>query len=257
MDLDLDHALETIKAAARAGGREALSHFRTGVHIERKADRSPVTEADRAAEDAIFSVLRREFPDAGILGEESGEHRGNAPFRFIVDPIDGTRGFTRGGRFWGSLVALEHGPDVLAGAMYLPALDDLYWAARDRGAFINGDRLQVRPSPSLDDTTLSLGELKPLFAPPLGTAIEGLIRDVENARCYGDLMGVGLVLTGVADAWLEAGVKPWDIAPSRILAEEAGARFTSFAGTADIHHGTALVASPELHAEILARLRGH
>lgn len=254
MDVDLDRALETIKAAANAGGKEALDRFQMGLHVERKADRSPVTEADRAAEATIVATLRAEFPDAGILGEETGSHQGTAPYRFIVDPIDGTRGFTRGGRFWGCLIGLEVGAEIVAGAMYLPALDDLYWAARDCGTFLNGKRLRVLPSPPLVEATLSLGEMKPLFRPPYREPVESLIEEAEDARTYGDLMGVALVLTGVADVWIEAGVQPWDIAPARILAEEAGARFTNFAGTTDLHHGTALVAGPELHAEVLRRL---
>lgn len=255
MDVDLDRALQAVKNAARAGGREALDRFRTGIQVEHKADRTPVTEADRAAEAAIVDVLRSEFPDAGILGEESGGHPGTAPFRFIVDPIDGTRGFTRGGRFWGSLIALEAQGEILAGAMFLPAMDDLYWAARDRGAFLNGDRLRVRPSPPIEETTLSLGEIGHLLRPPYRPVIESLIQECESVRAYGDLMSVALVLTGVADAWLEAGAQPWDIAPARILAEEAGARFSTFAGTTDLDQGTALVAPPELHAALLERLR--
>ena len=134
---DLDLAMETARRAAEAGGAAALRHFRAGVRVELKPDRTPVTVADREAEAAIVEVIRGRFPGHAILGEETGAHAG-AGARWIVDPVDGTRGFTRGGSFWGPLVALEVGGEVVAGAMGMPALGELYWAARGRGRLAAG-----------------------------------------------------------------------------------------------------------------------
>src|SRR5512138_2819956 len=109
--LDLDLALETARAAVEAAARVALPHFRRGVTAELKADRSPVTVADRESEQAIFDVIRAAFPGHALMGEETGAHAGagaGVRTRWIVDPLDGTRGFTRGEPFWGPLVGLEH-----------------------------------------------------------------------------------------------------------------------------------------------------
>src|SRR5512136_123439 len=135
-DLDLAQAVATAREAVAAAGAAALRHFRRGVAVEVKLDRTPVTVADREAEAAIEAVVRTAFPRHGFLGEETGASPGSEEARWIVDPIDGTRGFTRGGPFWGPLVALEHRGEIVAGAMAMPALGETYWAARGLGAFL-------------------------------------------------------------------------------------------------------------------------
>src|SRR5512135_2338952 len=135
MPLDLDLALDTARRAVEAASAAALAHFRRGVRVETKPDRTPVTAADRDAEAAVVRVIREAFPSHAILGEESGAHEGDAATRWIVDPIDGTRGFTRGGAFWGPLVALEHEGRIVAGAMGMPAMSETFWAAQGRGAW--------------------------------------------------------------------------------------------------------------------------
>ena len=254
--VDLAQALDVARRAAEAASTAALEHFDRGVTVERKPDRSPVTVADRASEQAILTVITETFPDHSILAEESGEKAGDPRHRWIVDPIDGTRGFTRGGQFWGSLIALEIDGDIAVGTMALPALGDVYYAARGHGCWMNDHRLTIEgPGPRTDTSTLSLGCLRPLFRDPWGPVVQELINEAEDARCYGDLMGPALVLKGIADVWLEAGVAPWDIAPIPVLIEEAGGVFTNFRGDPDLSHGTALVAPAGLHAEILKRLK--
>src|SRR5512137_2639053 len=175
MALDLDRALATARRAVEAASAASLAHFRTGVRVEVKPDRTPVTAADRDAEAAVLATVRAAFPSHAILGEESGAHAGDAATRWVVDPIDGTRGFTRGGSFWGALVALEHEGRVVAGAMAMPALGEVYWAARGRGAWLrrgSGEpqRLQVSGIADWSEATLSFGEFKGVFAPELERA---------------------------------------------------------------------------------------
>jgi len=254
--LDLDLALDTARRAAEAAGRAALVHFRTGVAVERKPDRSPVTAADRDAEAAILDIVRAAFPAASILAEESGAHAGDPTLRWIVDPLDGTRGFSRGGSFWGPLVALEHEGDIVAGAAALPAAGELYFAARGRGCH-RADGAPVRLS-GIDDwseATLSVGELPRLLASPQADGVRALIRTAASTRCYGDVAGALMLLAGRAEAWLEAGVQPWDIAPFPILFAEAGATFTDLAGAATIASGSALATTRALHAHVLSTLR--
>ncbi len=206
--LDLDLAMQTARRAAEAGGAAAMRHFRTGVRVEIKPDRSPVTAADREAEAAILAVLRERFPDHAVLGEETGAHAGaQGGARWIVDPVDGTRGFTRGGTFWGPLVALEVDGQVVAGAMGMPALGETYWAARGLGAWCavgSGapERLRVSGIAAWEEATLSLGEQKFLLAPPMRAQVNELTVTAAQARGYGDLAGCAMVLTGRAEAFL-------------------------------------------------------
>ncbi|HAM55156.1 MAG TPA: histidinol phosphate phosphatase, partial [Candidatus Rokubacteria bacterium] len=123
--------------AARAGGEIALAHFRRGVEATLKPDGSPVTEADREAEEVIARTLGAACPEHGVLGEELGA-RGPSERRFIVDPIDGTRNFIRGIPLWATLVALEEHGEVTAGVVYQPVTRDLHTARRGQGAFLNG-----------------------------------------------------------------------------------------------------------------------
>src|SRR5512141_102363 len=125
--LDLAKAMDVARRAVEAASAASLAHFRRGVRVERKPDRTPVTQADRDSEAAILAVVKEAFPDHAFLGEETGAHAGSGTTRWIVDPIDGTKGFTRGRGFWGPLVACEHEGRVVGGAMGLPVLGEVYW----------------------------------------------------------------------------------------------------------------------------------
>jgi histidinol-phosphatase len=255
--LDLRLALDTARRAVRAASAASLRHFRRGVKVEVKPDRTPVTAADRDSEAAIVRVIRRAFPRHAILGEESGAHAGEAESRWIVDPIDGTRGFARGGSFWGPLVALEHRGEVVVGAMALPALGETCWAARGRGAFRQRGhgkpaRLRVSRLGDWAEATLSLGEPRFLLAPERTAAVERLVATAASTRCYGDLAGCALVLTGRAEAWIEAGVKEWDLAPLKVLVEEAGGCFTDLEGRASVASGHCLASNGLVHQHVLA-----
>ncbi|OFX20776.1 MAG: inositol phosphatase [Anaeromyxobacter sp. RBG_16_69_14] len=257
--LDLDLALATARRAVEAASRASLAHYRRGVRVELKPDRSPVTVADRESEAAVLEVIRCAFPEHGVLGEETGAHVGADGTRWIVDPLDGTRGFTRGGSFWGPLVALEHEGEIVAGAMALPALGEIYWAARGSGTFlsVNGGesaRMAVSGVTAWEDATLSLGEPRILLAPPLAGPVGHLATSCAVARCYGDLAGCALVLTGRAEAWIEAGVQIWDLAPLKILVEEAGGRFTDLSGNPTVASGNCIASNGRVHAHVLRSL---
>ena len=200
------------------------------------------------------------FPGDAVLAEESGARAGDPARRWIVDPLDGTRGFTRGGTFWGPLVAFEVDGEIVAGAMALPALGETFWAARGKGSWLQrGDgppaRLSVSGVASWDDAVLSLGELHFLLAPALRDAVTRLATSAAQARCYGDLASCAMVILGRAEAWLESGVKPWDLAPLKILVEEAGGRFTDLQGKPTIWSGHAVASNGRLHDHVLAALR--
>jgi histidinol-phosphatase len=261
-ELDLAKAMDVARRAAEAASAASLAHFRRGVRVEKKPDRTPVTQADRDSEAAILAVVREAFPDHGFLGEETGAHAGSAETRWIVDPLDGTKGFTRGRGFWGALVALEHRGRVVAGAMALPALGETYWAARGLGAWLRAaggtepSRLRVSPIGDWAEATLSFGEPHVLFRPPLLERLADLALSAQTARCYGDLAGCALVLQGKAEAWIEAGVQIWDLAPLQILVEEAGGRFTDLEGTPTHASGSCVASNGLVHAHVLKAIAG-
>jgi histidinol-phosphatase len=260
-DLDLEKALATARRAAEAASAASLVHFRRGVRVEVKPDRSPVTVADREAEAAILAVVREAFPGHAFLGEETGAHAGSARSRWIVDPLDGTKGFTRGRGFWGPLVALEHDGAIVAGAMALPALGEVYWAARGLGAWLSAGgappaRLSVSRIGAWSDATLSLGEPHVLFRPPLLERVAALATSAQTARCYGDLAGCALVLQGKAEAWVEAGVQIWDLGPIPVLVEEAGGRFTDLDGKPTVASGSCVASNGLVHDHVLRALSG-
>jgi histidinol-phosphatase len=244
---DLGRALSVARDAVAAGGAAALSHLRRGVVVETKPDLTPVTAADRAAEDEIIAVIRAAFPDHAILGEEGGA-RGSGAVRWIVDPIDGTRGFARGGMMWGPMVALEVGGELVLGALALPALGTTYWAARGQGAWRDGTRLAVSAIADIGDATVSLGELKRMAARP---GVQSLIARAASVRCYGDLAGCTMVLDGRAEVWIEGGVQPWDVAAPAILIREAGGRYTDWTGAPSFESGYAIASNGAIHDEIL------
>jgi histidinol-phosphatase len=253
-----DRALEAALDAARAAGAIALRYFRGDVRVMRKADRTPVTQADQEAEAAIVERLRPAFPDVGFLGEEFGA-QGSQSRRWIVDPIDGTKNFVRGIPYWATLLALEEDGDVTLGVVHSPATGELYWARRGQGAWVDGAPLRVSPVDRLGDAMLvhsSLNLLRPLDG---GRCWDGFVRLVERTdrqRGFGDYFGYTFVLRGQAEIMLEADVKPWDIAPFKVLFEEAGGRFTDLAGQPTIYSGTSLASNGRLHAEALALLNG-
>jgi histidinol-phosphatase len=254
--LDLDLAAVTARRAVEAAARAALAHFRPGVAVELKPDRSPVTAADRESERVVCEIVREAFPDHAILGEETGAHAGAAGSRWIVDPLDGTRGFARGEGFWGPLVALEHEGEVVAGACALPAAGEVFFAARGRGCWRargggEPERLRVSGIGAWEDATFSAGEPRVLLAPPLLEATAHLARTCARTRCYGDLAGFTMVLTGHAEAWIEAGVQIWDLAPMKVLVEEAGGAFTDLLGRPTIASGHCLVSNGRVHRHVL------
>ena len=248
---EIERAMDTARHAVLAASAACLRHWRTQVLVDMKADRTPVTAADREAESAIIDVIRQAFPSHAILAEESGELPGEGG-RWIVDPLDGTRGFARGGSFWGPLVAFEQEGDIVAGAAALPALGETYFGGRGLGAWRDGTRLAVSTVAEWSQATLSLGELKALLAGSCAAGVKALNAAAASTRAYGDLAACLQLVNGRADAWLEAGVKPWDLAALKILVEEAGGRFSDFqGGPRALETGHAVASNSLLHGHVV------
>jgi histidinol-phosphatase len=250
----MDKRLETAIRAAKAAGEVALRYFRTALTVEYKGDASPVTRADRECEQRIVEILRSAFPDYGVLGEEFGEREG-AGARWIVDPIDGTKNFIRGIPYFATLIGLEEEGEVTAGVIYAPVLDDLLYAQRGAGAYDNNGRLQVSDLRSLREGTIVFGGLDAFRARGLWKGVEALVDGTGRQRGFGDYFGHTFIARGQADAMVELDLKPYDVAPLKIIVEEAGGRFTDLKGNATIYGGEAVTSNGILHDEVLELMR--
>lgn len=248
--------LEAAISAAREGGKIALRYYRGQFNVELKADRSPVTEADRLAEARIVECLQDLFPAYGILGEEGARVGERGGTRWIIDPIDGTRNFVRGIPYWAVMIGLEEAGEVTVGVIYAPALGDLYYAARGEGAFAKRKRVGVSRVGKLADSLMLHGSLKLMRATPYWVGFVRLVDATERQRGFGDYFGYIFVGDGRAEMMVEADAKPWDLAPVKIWIEEAGGRFTDFTGEPTIYGGNALASNGLVHEEALTLLGG-
>src|SRR5215510_445652 len=252
----MDDVLDAAIAAARAAGEIALHYFRTNLTVEIKADRTPVTRADRECEAKIVEILSTHFPDHGFLGEELGERSGAGHARWIIDPIDGTKNFIRGIPFFATLIALEEEGEVTTGVMYAPAINDLLYARKGQGAFANGRQVSVSAISTLQDAMLIHGGLKDLKVRSCWQPFLRLVEATARQRGFGDALGHSVVIRGQAEVALEPEVKPWDLAATKILVTEAGGRFSDFAGTDSIYTGSAVISNGRVHDTVVNILRG-
>ena len=239
MSADLELALRLADLADEI----SLPRFRTGIAFETKADLTPVTEADRAVEVELRRVLADERPADAVLGEEHGT-TGAGERRWIVDPIDGTRNYARGIPVWATLVALEDEGSILVGVCSAPALGRRWWAERGTGAFADGDRIGVSSVARVEDAVLTFACDSPL--PEIAAR-------AWHARCFGDFWAHVLVAEGALDGAIDAvGVSEWDLAAVQVIVEEAGGRFSDFAGEPRIDTGSAVSSNGLLHDVLLA-----
>src|SRR5215510_7857252 len=251
----MDDVLDAAIAAARAAGEIALRYFRTNLTVETKADRTPVTRADRECEARIVELLGARFPDCGFLGEELGEHRGRADARWIIDPIDGTKNFIRGIPFFATLIALEEGEEVTTGVMLAPAIGDLLYARKGQGAFANGQPVHVSAVTTLREAMLIHGGLKDLKVRPCWQPFLRLVDATARQRGFGDALGHSVVICGHAEVALEPEIKPWDVAATKIIVTEAGGRFSDFVGSPSIYTGSAVISNGLVHDEVVRILQ--
>ncbi len=247
--------LEVARQAVEHAGRLTLEYFRTALAVEHKADASPVTIADRRAEQQLRERLAAAFPDDGFLGEEFGEQAGSSGRRWILDPIDGTQSFIRGVPLYGVLVGLEHGGRCVVGVAGFPALGETYWAARGQGAFCDGRPIQVAAPPSLAEATLLTSDAKPQHYGEKYPGFERLLRRVGRQRGWGDCYGYALVASGAADIMVDPLLNPWDSAAVLPIVEEAGGAFFSWEGEDTIYGGSGIACPLGLREQVLAALR--
>ena len=248
--------MQAAAEVARVTGGNALKYYRAGIAVERKGDGSEVTAADRESEQMARAWIERRFPDDGILGEEFGETRPRARRRWVLDPIDGTKTFVRGVPLWGTLVAVVEGDDVLAGAVYIPALGELVAAGRGCGAWHNGARCRVSNVTELSRATVSTTDQRyPSDAGRRARWTE-LADRAEVAQTWGDCYGYVLVATGRIEAMVDNRMNPWDAAALYPAIVEAGGSFTSWSGAATPFGGDAIATNGGVGREVREILGG-
>jgi len=247
-------------ALQMADEADALTLDRFGaldLHVETKPDLTPVTDADKSAEELLRGLLTAHRPDDAILGEEFG---GTAVFegrQWVLDPIDGTKNFVRGVPVWSTLIALLDDGVPTVGVVSAPALARRWWASSGEGAFtsFNGAtrRISVSGVSELDSASLSFSDLTTGWDDRRDRFVE-LTDAVWRVRGYGDFWSYCLVAEGAVDVVAEPEVKLWDLAPLDIVVREAGGRFTNIDGTPGPHGGSAVATNGHLHDEVLGRL---
>jgi histidinol-phosphatase len=241
-------------ALAAVADAITMRHFRsTALAVETKADLTPVSVADRAAEEALRQAIARERPGEAVVGEEMGGE-GDSAARWILDPIDGTKHYVRGIPLWATLIALERDGAVVAGVASAPALGGRWWAERGGGAFANGEPIRVSTVGRIEEASFSHAGVHSFDARGYGAALRALSERVWMERAYGDFWQHMLVAEGRLDFAVEASVNLWDLAAVQVIVEEAGGRFTDFEGVARPDGGSGLSSNGHLHDEVLGAL---
>jgi histidinol phosphatase-like enzyme (inositol monophosphatase family) len=248
---DLEELMALAVDLVRRAGELTLRWFRSDdLQVDRKGDGTPVTEADRAAEQLLRDEIAARFPDDSIIGEEQGSREGTSGRTWIIDPIDGTKAFTHGVPLYTNLLAVHDGAGPAIGIINMPALGEMVHAARGIGCFVDGRPARVSDRRRIEGSYLSScgfdywSEEMLAAARASGAAL----------RTWGDGYGYALVATGRIDAMCDPQVALWDVAPMPVILREAGGRFTSLDGVEDAGRGTGLATNGHLHDEWLTRL---
>lgn len=243
-------ALDAVKEAEKI----ILHYHKVGAQVEFKADQSPVTIADKEAEAKIRQVIAAKFPDHTFFGEEGEQvslknHRG---YTWIIDPIDGTKGFMRGVPLFATLLALMHDGELILGVSNMPLMNELIYAEKGQGAWLNDQRLQVSNVATIGESYISSGSIKHFVTKQKIDNLIKLSQDARQLRTFGDTWSYHLTAQGKIDAVVEDYVKFWDVAAATVIIREAGGRVTKLDGSdIDETTDTVLASNDLLHDEIL------
>lgn len=247
--------LECALQAARAAGAISRNSFRGNFAVKTKADLTPVTQVDIDCEEAIRKIILSHFPEHGFYGEETGTVRAEAEHLWLVDPIDGTKGFVRQYPFFSTQIALMRRGEIILGVSNGVMFNELAWAEKGRGAWLNGSRLQVSAVSDVSRAALSAGNLKSLAAGNAWGRYGELVAAVDRIRGYGDFYHYHLLAAGKIEAVVESDVNILDIAALSVIVTEAGGVFTDLNGKpASLGTTSVLASNARLHSELLRRL---
>lgn len=250
--------LSVAKQAAEAAAQVIKHYYAEGAKVTIKADYTPVTQADVESEQAIHKVIADHFPKHGFYGEETGKSQMDADYIWLIDPIDGTKSFVRRYPFFSTQIALMYKGEIIMGVSSAPMWDELAWASKGGGAFLNGEAIHISDLLEWRDIAVSTGNIASLTRTPAWQSLGELLGQVGRTRGYGDFYHYHLLAAGKIDAVVESDVNILDIAALSIIVNEAGGCFTELDGSAiNLDTRTVLAANPKLHARMLAKLNEH
>ncbi len=218
--------LQTAIDAAHAAERVIRHYYDGEVAVRYKHDETPVTAADVEAEEVIKRTIRERWPGHGFFGEESGQENMDADYLWLIDPIDGTKSFVRRYPFFSTQIALMHQGELIVGVSNAPLFDEMAWAERGQGGYLNGERLAVSEIALLGDAAISAGNLKSLARSARWADYGRLVAQVGRIRGYGDFYHYHLLAAGKIEAVIESDLNILDIAALTVILREAGAVVT-------------------------------
>jgi histidinol-phosphatase len=254
-------ASEHLKVALEAAKEAALisrHYYKGNFTVSTKADMTPVTQADVECEQTIRSVVLQHFPRHGFYGEETGQTQADAEYLWLVDPIDGTKGFVRQYPFFSTQIALMHEGEIILGVSSGTMMDELAWAEKGQGAWLNGQRLSISDIDDPDRAAVSVGNLKSLAGTDGWSSLGRIVERADRIRGYGDFYHYHLLAAGKIEAVIESDVNILDIAALSIIVTEAGGVFTDLNGDKPtLNTRSVLAANSSLHAKYLESLRGY
>lgn len=242
-----------VELAAESGAfiRPLFGH--RGLAVESKSDHSPVTAADRGAEEMMRAMIKKRFPDHGIIGEEYGNERADAEYVWVLDPIDGTKAFITGVPLWGTLIGLLHHGQPMLGCIHQPVLSQLL-VGDGQTTTLNGRATKMRPCARLADATILTSDTLNLPKYQNGAACDRLVQQAKLYRTWGDCYGYVLLASGLADVMLDPIMNPWDIAALVPVIRGAGGVITNWQGGSAYPAESTVAAAPELHRAVMAIL---
>ncbi len=249
--MELHEALDLAKHMEKLARKEILRYFNSNIVVEHKADSTPVTIADKKAEEVIRHLAEKETPKWGILGEEFGEKPGSSEYQWVIDPIDGTKAFIRGVPLFGCLIALIKSGEPVLGLMGLPAMGCRIWATKGSGCFNDEGPCQVSGVTDIRQATILDGSATTMENMGYGSVWRTLRGKALLHRGWGDCYGYYMVATGKAEVMADPIVEYWDIAAPSIIVQEAGGQFSSLKGEAGIFSRSGLATNGCLHKSIV------
>ena len=238
--------LEAVTDVARIAGAVALRYFKSSLAVDTKGDGSPVTIADRSAEEAAREWIAARFPGDAVLGEEFGFSGDTRKRRWFIDPIDGTKTFVRGVPLWGTMIAVAQDDLVIAGAIYCPAVEEMVAAAVGCGCWYNGARCEVSKVSTLDEATILVTDARFPYNPHRAERWKALGAQVAVARTWGDCYGYVQVATGRAELMVDDRLSPWDAASLIPIIREAGGVYTDWRGGHEVDGGDGVASNAVL-----------
>ena len=260
MNLTENFSKELVTAidASNAAARLIRSYFKGNFNVDIKEDMTPVTEVDIKAENTIKDIILNAFPDYGFYGEETCRENKNSEYTWLVDPIDGTKGFVRGYPFFSTQIALMHHDEIILGVSNAPIFDEIIFAEKGKGAWMNNKQMHISNTKDIVSSTISTGNLKTIAQSENWMNLGKIVSKADRIRGYGDFYHYHLLASGKIDVVIESDVNILDVAALSLIIEESGGVFTDFQGKRSNLDTTSVIASnPNLYSSIKKELIGN